>query len=167
MPFSQCLFKLLDTTFVGFGVFVVVDPDEKQLAAVVRQRVEVFLLPDLVYCALRRSVAFQFDNHCGVVAQDRDENDIGNALARRHFLDDAVVVEGIDVGQIDGRGQGILVVVAAVGGDVDMGYVEGFCHGFGIPRDGLVQKLLRYSSKFLAFAIFSLEKISLESQPWE
>ncbi len=42
----------------------------------------------------------------------RDVYHIGKALARSHFPDTGIGVQGVDIGQINGASQGVLIVVA-------------------------------------------------------
>lgn len=113
-------FQFLDHTGVSFFFFIVIDADEQKAPAVMAQAGEVVLLPNLVDCALRAVITLEFDDHSGVIFLKGIENDIRKAFAGSHLSDHGITVERVDVGEINGTLQGVLIVVTAVGGHMDM-----------------------------------------------
>ena len=106
------------------------------------ERVKILPVPDLADRAVCKSVTLQFNDHGGIGFPERNEYDIRESFSRRHFPDHRIAVQGIDESQIDGALQSILVVVAAVAGDMDMGDVQGI-------RDGVCISLESFGKQFL------------------
>ena len=123
-----------------FFFLIIIDSDEKHAAFVMLQAVKVLLLPNLVQGAFGAVIPLQFNDHGRVAPIQRNEYDVRESLSGGHFLYYGVAVKGIDEGQIDRTLQGILVVVAAVGGDVDVTDIQCLCDSLRIAGSRLFQK---------------------------
>ena len=113
--------------FAGMRLFIliIVDPDEQQFPLLVGERIEILPMQNLAERTVRGTVALQLDDHGGIGFPERNEHDVRESFSRRHFPDHRIAVQGIDESRIDGALQSILVVVAAVAGNMDVGDVQG------------------------------------------
>ena len=125
---------------MGFCLFVVVDCNEKKVALVMFQTVEILFVFDLVECAFGRAVVLQFDNHRRFAWIEWNKNHVGKTFARGHFLDNRIVVEGKNKCKVNRRCKCVLVVVTAVGCNVDMTCVESLLNSAGMLCKCLVQE---------------------------
>lgn len=130
--------------FAGVRLFIliIVDSDEQQFPPVVGEKIEILPVPDLADCTVRRAVAFQLDDHGGIRIPEGDVYDVRESFSRRHFPDNRIAVQRIDVSQVNGALQGVFVVVAAVAGHMDVGDVQGFRNGICISPESFGKQFL-------------------------
>ena len=97
---------------VGFGLFVVVDADEEEVAGIVGELGWIVLALDLVDGSVGILVVFQLDDQGrGRNVLAGDEHHVGKALAGGQLAKDDVIVFCVIVGNADHAGQRVLIIV--------------------------------------------------------
>ena len=108
-PSDRYLFN--DTAVVL--VLVIVDAHQQQIPLVVLHRVNIMLLLDLVNGSMRVLIFLQLNDRSWLIRVQlaRNQADISEALTRRQFTDDGVILSGVVERQIDCAAKGVLIIV--------------------------------------------------------
>ena len=108
------------------GLLVVVDGDEEDLAGEAGEGGGVVLAVNLGDGGIGRLVVLELDDDGGAGgAMEGDEDHVGEAFASRQLTKYLVVGSGGVVGEADGAGHRVLVVVLEDGGSLEAVSVEG------------------------------------------
>ena len=105
------------------------------------ERFKILSVSDLFDGAFSASISLKLYDHGRVALIKRDECHIREAFSGRHLFDDRITFQSIDISQVNCTLQSILVIVAAIAGNMNVRNIKRSSDGVFIPVPGVMKQL--------------------------